>query len=389
MAFLILLGLLTIYSATSDIEGEMAALYKRQLLYAGIGLAVFIATLFIPQRVYYALSYLIYMFAIILLVLVIVVNKGTEPARWFNLGIFNFQPSEAAKVAMILAIGRFLDEKKKAPEKFSVTFRVLLLMLFPVVLVAIEPDLGTAAIFAFICTPIMIMGGIKPLHLIILVMPLIVMFMSFSIYTLIPVILLFFLLLTVLKLRFFFVIFLTIINVGIGISSPKIWNSLHPYQQQRIKTFINPEADPRGAGYQIIQSKIAVGSGGFSGKGYLHGTQGHLKFLPAGHTDFIFSVLSEEWGFVGASAVIFAFLLFSYRSLVIAGKCRNRFSQLVIVGGTAHFASHALVNIGMSIGMMPVTGLPLPFMSYGGSALILNMTLAGIMVSLGLRWREY
>jgi rod shape determining protein RodA len=235
----------------------------------------------------------------------------------------------------------------------------------------------------------MIMGGIKLLHLIILAMPLIVMISSVSRYLLISVLLILFLVMIWLKVRLFFIILLTVVNVGIGISSPIIWDSLHPYQQQRIKSFIHPEADPQGAGYQVIQSKIAVGSGGFSGKGYLKGTQGHLKFLPAGHTDFIFSVLSEELGFIGAAAVILSFLLFSYRSLVIAGKCRNKFSQLVIVGGTAHFASHALVNIGMAIGMMPVTGLPLPFMSYGGSALLLNMTLAGIMVSLGLRWREY
>ncbi len=265
----------------------------------------------------------------------------------------------------------------------------VLLVAVPTFLVLIEPDLGTSLVFIFIAAPMMIVGGINILHLVIMIMPVIVLLSSFSVFILIPVIALFFFILMGMKLRLIVIIIFSIVNIGIGLSGPKIWNNLHPYQQQRIKTFMNPEADPHGAGYQVIQSKVAVGSGGFWGKGYLKGTQGHLKFLPAGHTDFIFSVFCEEWGFVGASAVLLVFLLLVYRGLVLSGKCRSKFSQLVLVGCAAHFASHALVNIGMAIGLIPVTGLPLPFMSYGGSSLLLNMTLAGLMAGLGMRWREY
>ncbi len=382
-------GLTSVYSATSRAGGDIAQLYEKQLIISAFGLVLFITAVIPPHRFFYAISYLIYIAALLLLGLVLAASSGGGPARWFDLGLFNLQPSEIAKLAVILALARFLDEKKMAIGSISVTVRALLIALLPAVLVIIEPDLGTAAVFPAITIPMMIMGGVSLLHLLIVAMPVAVLLASFSIYCLIPLILIFGLILVKSRVKPFLITVLLIINLIIGFSGPKLWNSLHPYQQKRILSFVNPEADPHGAGYQVIQSKVAVGSGGLWGKGYLKGTQGYLRFLPAGHTDFIFSIYCEERGFAGAALVVLAFFILVYRGLLNADHCRSRFSGLVIVGGAFHFTVHALINIGMTTGLLPVTGLPLPFMSYGGSAMLLNMTLAGIMVGLSMRWKQY
>lgn len=389
ITFLLLAGLASVYSATYRLGGETAQLYGRQLIFAGAGIVLFIVSVLLPHRFYYAVSYLFYFIALVLLALVLVVSSGPEPSRWFSFGDFSFQPSEAAKFATILILARFLDEKRKMTGKVSVTFRALIIFALPTILVVVEPDLGTAAVFSAIALPMMIMGGVSLLQLLIAAMPVMALLASASIYILITVIVVFGFILVKSKVKPFFIVILLLLNLAIGFSGPKLWNSLHPYQQKRIMTFINPEADPHGAGYQVIQSKVAVGSGGFWGKGFLNGTQGYLKFLPAGHTDFIFSIYCEERGFIGAAVVIIAFSILAYRGLLNASRCRSRFCALVIVGSVSHFTAHALINIGMSIGLLPVTGLPLPFMSYGGSAMIMNMIIAGTMAGMAMRWREY
>jgi len=389
VVFLIGVGLAAIYSATYQAEGDLCKLFGRQLIIAVIGVVIFTGAIFLPGKFYYALSYIVYAGAMLLLVLVLAVNKGAEPARWLNIGSFNFQPSEAAKAALIFALARFLAEKKKESSKFSITLRCILITAVPTLLVMVEPDLGTSIIFALIALPMMYAGGISIPHILLFTMPVVVLIASLSIYILIPVILVFILIMIRLQMKPILIILALSVNVGLGFSGPKAWNSLHPYQQRRILTFLNPEADPRGSGYQIIQSKIAVGSGGISGKGYLAGTQSHLRFLPAGHTDFIFAVYSEEFGFLGGCLVLSALFIVIYRGLNGASRCHNRFNSLVILGASAHFAAHTLVNIGMATGLLPVTGLPLPFMSYGGSALILNLIIAGAMIGMSMRWKEY
>ena len=389
VVLLICIGLAAIYSATFESEGSLPDLYLKQLYMAIAGLIALIIMVMVPPKVFYALAYITYAIAIILLILVLLINRGSEPARWITIGSFNLQPSEAAKFALIFSLARIISDCKKSLQHFTTTGLCLILTAIPMGLVIVEPDLGTSAVFGFLALPMMFAGGISILHLLLIAMPFVVLASSLTIYALVPVILLFMVVMIRIQLKPIFIIAALILNIGIGISGPKAWNNLHPYQQRRIKTFMNPEADPHGAGYQIIQSKIAVGSGGISGKGYLQGTQSHLKFLPAGHTDFIFSVYSEEFGFFGAGTVVLGFVLIVYRALKNASRCRSKFSALILVGGAAHFASHALVNIGMTIGVLPVTGLPLPFISYGGSSLILNMSLAGVMIGTSMRWKEY
>jgi rod shape determining protein RodA len=168
----------------------------------------------------------------------------------------------------------------------------------------------------------------------------------------------------------------------VGIITPYLWSQLRPYQQQRILTFINPEQDPKGAGYQIIQSQVAIGSGGVWGKGYLNGTQTHLRFLPAQHTDFIFSVIGEEFGFIGVMLILLLFMLLIIRLIAIASAIRQSFASMTVIGVATIVLFHVIINIGMTIGMAPVTGLPLPFLSYGGSSLMANLVMMGIILNI-------
>jgi rod shape determining protein RodA len=182
---------------------------------------------------------------------------------------------------------------------------------------------------------------------------------------------------------------LVVANLGVGLILPTMWNDLKPYQQRRITNFLDPGADKLGAGWQVIQSKIAIGSGGVTGKGYLEGTQKALEFLPAKHTDFIFSVLGEELGFVGASVVITIFAVLVYKALAIAQKAKSEFASTACIGIAAYLFFQLFVNVAMTVGIAPVTGIPLPFISYGGSSMLVSCFLVGFLLNVSARWSEY
>jgi rod shape determining protein RodA len=191
------------------------------------------------------------------------------------------------------------------------------------------------------------------------------------------------------RLRLWTVVLVVIVNLAVGIATPHVWNHLESYQRQRIATFLDPSADPYGAGYQIIQSKIAIGSGGVAGKGFMHGTQKGLEFLPEQHTDFIFSVVGEETGFLGSAFVTVLYMVLILRGVRIARRARNRFGSLLAIGLTAVFLYHVLVNVCMTVGLAPVTGLPLPLLSYGGTSLLTSFLQIGLIQNVAMRWREY
>jgi rod shape determining protein RodA len=221
--------------------------------------------------------------------------------------------------------------------------------------------------------------GLSPFTIFVICSPLIAFLASFNYYAFSAAILLISVVLYLSRRgkRVAWSVFL--LNVFVGTLSPVVWNGLHGYQQQRILTFLGLVEDPRGVGYQIIQSMVAIGSGGIFGKGLLHGTQTQLRFLPAQHTDFIFSVLAEEWGFIGSLAVLALFFVFIMRAIKIAASSSYRFASLAAMGMATIFAFQAIVNLGMTMGIMPVTGVPLPFISYGGSAMLTNMTMAALL----------
>jgi rod shape determining protein RodA len=315
------------------------------------------------------------------------VGLGAE--RWLQLGPFSFQPSELAKLASVLAVARYISHEGtdlNNPKYFLIAGSFLVI---PFAMIIRQPDLGTSMVFLAMALPMFYWAGLQLSNLLLIIVPFFVMLASFSFSTfLILMILLVGYLIYSRRTKIVFItVFLT--NIIMGLLTPVLWNHLKPYQQNRIKIFLNPESDPRGAGYQIIQSKVAIGSGGSLGKGFMQGSQTQLRFLPEQHTDFIFAVIAEEFGFLGALTGLILFLILIIRNIQIAAMVRNKFNSIVIIGITTIIFFHVSVNLGMAVGLLPVTGLPLPFISYGGSSLVTNMIMIGIVLNFYKNRFEY
>ncbi len=334
----------------------------------------------VPMRFHYAFAWIYYAVAIMLLLAPIL--QGGEVKRWIHWGIISFQPSELAKPAVALVMARYLSDHKKEITSWKTIIGAIAIMAIPFGIVMSQPDLGTAMVFISIFVGCIYIGGVDELTLFLLASPLLSMFLAFH---WISWAIFYIALLSILwfsKRRLSVFIPAALGNLFVGVITPAIWNSIHDYQKERVLVFLDPGRDPFGTGYQIIQSKIAVGSGGFWGKGLLQGTQVKFAFLPAKSTDFIFAVLGEQFGFVGSIAVLSLFFIFLYRVLRIADEARNDYTRLVAIGLGAIIFFGALVNIGMVTGLMPVTGLPLPFISLGGTSLITTFGIVGILLNI-------
>ncbi len=378
-------GIIMIYSATYGSESAgIRGLFRRQLFWALLSSGGMAAVIALPNKVLNAFGHLIYGLAILLLLLTL--SMGVR-GRWLIIGPLRFQPSEFAKIATVITLARYLCNKKQlSPSQVLTCFVICFLPMF---LVAKQPDLGTSLVFIAILFPLLYWAGLRPLYLFFILTPLINIlcafwWISWGIFIVVLLIVIY-----LSRPSFATAVFLIVLNLGIGIAVPVLWGKLQKYQQERILNFFDPNRDPLGAGYQIIQSKVAIGSGGVLGKGLLRGTQTKLAFLPKQHTDFIFSVVGEELGFVGAIFVLLSFLFVIWRGVKIAASAKNRFASLLAVGLVSILAFHVFVNIGMTMGILPVTGLPLPFLSYGGSSLMTNMLLVGILLNVGMRRHEY
>jgi rod shape determining protein RodA len=328
---------------------------------------------------------------LILLLVVLLINGGGNGARrWLSLGFINFQPSELAKLAVLLAAANYLSNSDIDLNKFKNFFVVTTLFFIPEFLLVLrQPDLGTAMVFLVLILPVFYWAGLRGGNIFLYIAPLFVLVASFNFYFF-----LFAMLIIVGYLYFSKRSLLTgtavfLINIFVGLITPVLWNNLREYQQQRIKIFLTPEADPLGAGYQIIQSKVAIGSGGFFGKGFLNGTQTQLRFLPEQHTDFIFAVVGEEFGFLGVFIGLLLFAIFLITAVKIANMQRSKFNGIVAIGIATLIGFHMMVNIGMTIGLLPVTGLPLPFVSYGGSAMVINLSMVGLLLNFYRHRYEY
>ena len=384
-----LIGILLVYAATyySPLP-DVKALYQKQLIWFGAGLVVCIAIFLIPLKIHEAFAYVYYFLAILLLVILLASSRGST-SRWFHLGPFNIQPAELAKLAVVLALSRFLGFGKARLEEFKWVIIMLAIIAVPAGLIILQPDLGSSLVFFTLFFALILWSGMPLNRLILIVTPVLSVicalhWFSWAVFFFVVLILIF-----LSRLRIWQGVFFFFANLSIGMVTPLIWNNLHGYQKMRIITFLDPGQDPRGAGYQIIQSKIAVGAGGLFGQGFLQGTQTKLNFLPERHTDFIFSVLAEQFGFIGCMIVLILFVLLFYRGFAVAMKARNQFYSFAACGLTAILLFQALVNIGMSLGLMPVTGLPLPFLSYGGSSLIFFWAAIGFLLAFNRDWQEY
>jgi rod shape determining protein RodA len=341
---IVMIGIISIYSATQARELPFKESYAfKQGNWLGIGLIILIIVINFSYQRFIDLSYVIYGICVILLVLVLIlghIRLGAQ--RWFSIGGFAFQPSEFIKISLVLALANYVGSKRNAMNSLRDLLAPCALLAIPFVLVMLQPDLGTALLLIPIFFSILLIGGARPKYL------------------------------------------AGMISIGIA-GLPFFWHFLRDYQRQRLLVFLNPNIDPLGAGYTIIQSKIAVGSGGLFGKGWLAGTQNQLNFLPERHTDFIFSVIGEEWGFLGAIVLILLYLLIAKRAFGIANSTSDMYGKAIAFGIGAMISFQIIINIGMTIGLMPVVGIPLPLVSYGGSSLIATLIAIGLLLNVGMR----
>ena len=339
------IGIANIYSATTPYKISGTPYYFKQLNWMMFGLFVALMVSSVDYHILEDLSYWLYGFLVLLLIAVLLFGKRSMGAtRWLHLGFFNVQPSELMKIVIIVTFGRFFARFQVIG---GMTVKDVLLplamLVIPAALIMKQPDLGTATLVILIAISMTLYVG---LHW-------------------------------------------TTIVTFVVVTIPLIWfgwaNLLHPYQKNRILDFLNPERSRLGSGYHVIQSKIAVGSGGLFGKGYIQGTQSQLRFLPEQHTDFAFSVFAEEWGFIGCLLLIILYLSLVLWGLNIARRCNDRFGSLLAVGVTSMLFWHIIINMGMVIGLFPVVGVPLPLFSYGGTSMITTMVGVGILQSISMR----
>lgn len=379
---LLAISLVLLRSTSADmLSGDST--FLRQIIWISIGLIVFIFIQYINVNLYneYAYHGYIVLFFLLLATYFMPVIGGAK--RWLVLGPISFQPSEIGKLLIVFALSRLLCDlnPRKYPIK-SIVYSIILTSI-PAILVFRQPDLGTSLIYMAIIFPMLYWSGVKSYFLFLFVAPIISIIAAFNL-------MFFYLWMTILILvlfynqpKLFYGILNFTLNVLCGLLAPFIWHDvLYNHQRSRIEVFLNPLSDPHGSGYQIIQSLTAIGSGGLWGKGFNQGTQTQLKFLPVRDTDFIISVLGEEYGFFGISFLLFTFLFMIYWVLNYCEKISNQFLSLTLIGLATILFSHMIINMGMTVGLFPVTGLPAPFISYGGTFLLTCLAIIGLINSI-------
>jgi len=385
------IGILLIYSAKHHSDNPVErVIYVRQIIWVLLGLSACALIFFVPLRFYDVFSYVLYFLSLLTLILILVIGSSKMGAsRWISIGGFNIQPAEFAKIATIFPLARYLAYSKRSIYSFRWLASVVGMALLPALLILKQPDLGTSLVFFAILISMLFWSGVPLFYLFLIISPVISLICAFHWLSWALFFLILVLLLVRLRPTAVFSVGFLLLNLAFGMITPLVWNKLHDYQRQRIIVFLDPGRDPQGAGYQIIQSKIAIGSGGLTGKGYLEGSQTKLAFLPHQHTDFVFSVLGEEFGLLGGTILLGLFTFLIIKGILIAQKTRNTFSGNLAAGLSAIIGFQMLVNIGMTLGVMPVTGLPLPFVSYGGSSMLLSWVLLGLLLAINSRWYEY
>ena len=381
---LVILGLATLFSITSTQGHAPPNALSKQILFIIPAVILMSMILLTPRRIIHKYIYIIYGCIIIAVTVPFFGEKIAGTYRWINIGLpFGLQPSEIAKWVIVIALARYLSDHNLKMKNFDAIVVPFLFVLFPTIIVFSQPDLGTAFVMIIPVFTMLFWVGSRPIHLFLIIAPLFSIFTAFdvlvfSIWAGIMAVVIF-----LARLKLWHALGLFFSNLFLGLIFPLIWGSLRSYQQNRILTLFDPELDPLGAGYQIIQSKTALGSGGFLGKGWGQGTQTHLKFLPVQESDFIVSVIGEEFGYL---TLLIMLVLFSWLIIKIIGLALNatdRFSSLVLLGISTIFLTHVFVNCAMTAGMIPVKGLPLPFISYGGSFLLSCFMMVGFVLNFG------
>ena len=387
LAFLLtMFGIAMVYSAgQTDVPSFVAGIWRNQLVWFLLGAAVAYGISRTSVRLLEWGSVWVYLGACALLLLLLFFGTGAGTAAstksWLAIGGVRLgQPSELAKIAVVLMLARVLSAQRVAPTSLFGLWRPAAITLVPWVLIMAQPDLGTGIVFLGIFFAMLFWSGVSWPLLLIAASPAISLILAFG-----PGVwgAWFFLLLALLWwVRPAWLETSVIIgaNIAMGVIAPLLWDTLNPYQQRRLLVFLDPSIDPRASGYHVIQSQVAIGSGGFFGKGFTDGSQKRLAFLPEQHTDFIFPVVGEELGFLGVTLALGLFCVLLLRTVRIASRSSTPFASLVAFGLTAAWFTHIVVNVGMTVGLMPITGIPLPFFSYGGSFMLACWIAVGILV---------
>jgi rod shape determining protein RodA len=331
-------GVLLVYSASHH-SAALSHLAMKQAGWVMLGLVAITFFYIIDYQALLNLAYPLLCFVLVLLVFVLVFGRSSRGAqRWFDLGALHFQPSEMAKLVVILALARYLMDHERDIKRFTGMLPAMVLAFVPMFLILRQPDLGSALVMLPILFVMLFVAGARLRHLVLIIGALLA-------------------------------------------ATPLVWMFLKDYQRRRWLTFLDPERDTLGVGYNVIQSQIAIGSGGLLGKGFLQGSQSQLNFIPMHHTDFIFAVLGEEWGLAGCAAVLGFYLLFILHCVKVATQAKDLSGTLLCSGIIALLSTHIVINVGMTVGLLPVTGITLPFLSYGGSSVLLNMICVGILLN--------
>jgi len=380
------MGLISIYSAT--FETSASVVFKNQIIYAGIGLAAAVIAYFTPQRWLSDLAYPAYAIGVLALAAVIPFGHEVNGQRcWIKLGSFTFQPSELAKITTLFAIARYASMKGFDIRTLRDLSVVVGMVILPVGLIMIQPDTGSATVFLAMLLGIYLwIGGDLFLLFTVFCLPFIGIAALYNALfdniwwvagiTAVAAVGAF-----LFRRNLVLTVAAVLLMIGVSLAVEPVFDSLETYQQNRLITLFEPERNPRGEGYHVIQSVMAVGSGGVVGKGFLRGTQTQLRYIPEQWTDFIFCVPTEEFGFVGGVLVIALLASVILRGISIAGSVRTRFSSVIAIGFSSMLLYHTMVNIGMAIGLFPVMGIPLPFLSAGGTSLIMNLAVVGILMN--------
>jgi len=391
VGLLLLFGLAVLYSAgQTDVPSFAAAgAWRRQIVWIMGGAVVAYGAFRVSPRLLEWAALPVYVIGLLLLGLTLVIGGGAGTAAssksWLYIGGHAIgQPAEFAKLATLLMLARHLSSRRESPETLRDLVPACLIAGVPALLVLAQPDLGSALVFVGILFAMLFWAGVSPVLIVILASPVASLLLAFNVWTWAGWMAVISILWWAGRLYFWEGVAVFMANFAMGAIALPVWRRLAPYQQNRLLTFLNPEVDPQKAGYHAIQSKVAIGSGGWFGNGYLEGPQKRLAFLPEQHTDFIFAVVGEELGFVGVVSALILFLALMLVLVRIARRATDPFTSLVVFGVLGLLFTHVFENVGMTVNVMPITGIPLPFFSYGGSFLL--ATAIGVGICLRTAW---
>ena len=375
---LVVISLVTLYGT----KGELLLIesnFFKQMIFFIIGIIIFYLTQLVRITFFYEMAYFLYVILFFLLIATFFMPEKFGATRWIFIGSFRFQPSEFGKIIIVFALSKYLSDFRGNGRNLKIIPIVMMIVLLPAMLIFKQPDLGTALIFPAITFPMLLWSGVSSFYLFFIVSPLLSILAAFNLQMFYIWIILLTMVVFISRPMIKDGIFLFVINLFAGTLSSFIWNNLYPHQKNRILTLFDPSSDPLGAGYQIIQSITAIGSGGFLGKGYGEGSQTHLRFLPVRDSDFIASVIGEEFGFVGILVIFILFYWMIFSIIERSEKLNNQFGSFVLIGFSSVIFFHFIINMGMVVSLFPVTGLPLPFISYGGTFLLSMLFMVSVI----------